>query len=311
MPNPGRHLRTLTVTVALIVISAVFPLIWTTSERPLIKGPNDIEVQQLTASQANAWLDQNPAVRMRQEARLMRLRDQGFLPAEPLVFTGRPYGAGRSIGDSMFSASADYFDADAGYVILTPLNDGNPNTEEWDVYAVRDVEGITVWGTQQMDVWNPDSPWTFGEGMDDGRQVAQPGAIENLCGLLSTDVSAVYNCNGDWHDAGEILANSFAGALLAVGGASVPCFGFTLGWGVCVSGSFAGTFVGGLMYNTYNWSASCPITEGSIEQIRGVDTNASVGSEDTLMPNRRSSHGLAEQPYPRAGDASAESGAAR
>ena len=54
-----------------------------------------------------------------------------------------------------------------------------------------------------------------------------------------------------------VLMQSFGAAAMGTSGALSWCVGASIGYGVCLAGNFFGTFVGGLIWFSYQWSYDC------------------------------------------------------
>ncbi len=206
------------------------------------------------------WLSEHPDAARVLEQRRADLISQGFAVQAPIVIKQTSNDFGQSAQNGLWQrlaglsgVHADSVDNYDGYLVVTGLDDGNPNTGEFDLYVALWDGSTQMWGTLQFDANDPSDVWLWGTGGNWTETALNNENRSNPLDALAPEVHAAMGCDGGYIG-GSAVRDIFRDAWLGAGGAflgaivscSPSIFAGPGGYLSCVGISSFYGFLGGL-----------------------------------------------------------------
>ncbi|MEQ1911303.1 MAG: hypothetical protein ABMA15_20965 [Vicinamibacterales bacterium] len=195
MTTHGSPFKSLALGLAIVLLAGILPtsiLLPRTHDQS--NGSNFVTG---TVADTNQWLTSHPAAAARLDHVRKELSAQGFRVVNTsIMLAHHREDEGLSAWlKRLGSAKADEFASlDGGYAIAAELDDGNPNTLEYSLYANDQSDGAEFWGNVQFDANDPNNFWTWGEG-GHSYYASNRDELANPLQLLFPSLAAVENCD--------------------------------------------------------------------------------------------------------------------
>ena len=195
MTKYGGPFKSLALGLAIVLVAGILPT------RFLLPGAhhrsNGSNLATERVADTAQWLTSHPAAATHLGRVTEELSAQGFRAVNTsIVLAHQKEEVGLTAWlKRLGSAKADEFvSLDGGYAIATELDDGDPNTLEYSLYANDESDGAEFWGAVQFDANDPNNFWTWGEG-GHSYYASNRDELNNPLQLLFPSLAAVEDCD--------------------------------------------------------------------------------------------------------------------